>query len=135
MEIWWYSSQPVSIGAGGASEHDVTFDSRYLSSTVSVVRVSNLQASRRVVAVDPERSRVVLADAFGDQRNEDSETQLYLADAKGNGQRALQMVAGEVEQAWVSSDGSWLLFIAQRNKASIEEIGMGRAACRSLQLD
>ncbi len=70
-----------------------------------------------MVAVDPPRSRVVMAElAYGSSGY--WQTNLYLADAGGKHERKLQTVAGRVSEASVSADGRWLLCTTQENTAN-----------------
>jgi hypothetical protein len=109
--LWWYSPQQSTY----SFDYEVFYWSQYLLASADVVRVSDLAVGRRVMAVDPLRSRVVLAEATGDPRGVGRETRLYLADAAGRDPRLLHKVEGEVYQASWSGDGRWLLYIAQQN--------------------
>jgi hypothetical protein len=114
--LWWYSSQPSK----GSFGYEVFYYSSYLRDTLGVVRVSDLQSGRRVVAVDPPRSRVVVGETSGDPRGDGRTTRLYLADEVGGNRRLVQTAQGDVYQASVSRDGKWLLYITERYTASIE---------------
>jgi hypothetical protein len=115
--LWWYSSQPSK----GSFGYETFFLSDYLPFSQDVVRVSDLQAGKRVAAVDPQRSRVVMAEVAGEARSSVRKTYLYLADARGHDGRLLQTVDGDVVDASVSSDGRWLLYSARQDSAAISK--------------
>ena len=112
--LWWYSSQPSS----GLFGYEVSYWSQYLPGGADVVRVSDLANGKRVVAVDPPRSRVAITEAKGNARDSDRETYLYLAEATGQDPQLLHVVHGEVYQASFSRDGRWLLYLTQQNGAT-----------------
>jgi hypothetical protein len=109
--MWWYSSQP----GNGFFGYEVSYWSQYLPGGAGVVRVSDLAAGKRVMAVDPSRSRVVIAEARGNARDSERVTDLYLADATGQNRQLLYVARGEVYQASFSADGLWLLYMTQQN--------------------
>jgi hypothetical protein len=73
------------------------------------VRVANPFSKERVVALDPARSRLVLAEARGSARNVDRETDISLSAADGSSPRLLQTLQGDVQSAAISRDGRWLV--------------------------
>ena len=101
--LWWYSLQP----GGELFGYEVFYaaDLQAKGSNAQVVRVSDIQNNKGVVAVDPQNSRVIIAVTEGQQREGNRETYLYLADATGKVDRLVHKADGDVVQASVSADG------------------------------
>src|SRR5436190_984129 len=100
--LWWYSS-PTPSGLLGYEVFYVDLASN------QVTQVSDLSAGKRVLAVDPARSQVIIAQGVGEQ------TILWLADPTGMVETSLRLVTGDVTEASISDDGQWLLYITQQN--------------------
>ena len=113
--LWWYSRPP----GGGLLDDNVFYYSPYLSDPWTPVQVSGLQPGRRVIALDPPRSRVIIAQRAGGQLGEPRETLLYIAEATGANPQLLHTVQGDIERASVSSDGHRLLYITQQDGSGI----------------
>lgn len=110
--LWWYTPQPST----GASGYEVYFDSQY---SWAAVRVSDLMQGRRVVATDPPRSRVIIAEEIAERGDPTWSTRLYLAGATGDTPSLLVNAPGEVYQASISAGGRWLLYVTQRNLTDV----------------
>ncbi len=111
--LWWHTR----ISGSGSFEQEVFY---YDWRTGRSVRVSDTAGGRRVVAFDPRRSRVVIAEAVGEPRDAARETVLYLADAWGRPLKQLHRLQGDVYRASVSHDGRWLLYASQYNGDSAD---------------
>jgi hypothetical protein len=113
--LWWYSSQPSS----GSFGYEVFYTTGFLQAPPILMRISDIQNGKRVVALDPPRLRVIIAEATGDPRGDALEARLYVADASGDHARFIQTAQGAVYQAQVSRDGKWLLYVTQVNGSEI----------------
>ncbi len=117
--LWWYTTGSGSVDQGtlrDALPADVFY---YDLNRRKATQVSDVAAGRRVVALDPSRSRVVIAQGMGDPRGASRYTALYMAGAAGQDARLLQVVPGEVYRASISADGRWLLYNSQQNDDAI----------------
>jgi hypothetical protein len=113
--LWWYSRPP----GGGLVDDNVFYYSPYLSDPWTPVQVSGLQPGKRVIALDPPRSRVIIAERVGGLLGRPRETLLYIADATGANPQHVHLVSGDVERASVSPDGRRLLYTTQEDGTGI----------------
>jgi hypothetical protein len=105
--LWWYVSPLGSRVLGSEVYYYLLTEG-----AAEVVKLSDLSRGKRVVALDPVYSRVVIAQP---DRRHPEKTELYAARAAGNRTRLLHTVRGEVLSASVSPDGVWLLHTTQEN--------------------
>jgi dipeptidyl aminopeptidase/acylaminoacyl peptidase len=113
--MWWYTSEPASR----FSDYEVFYITDYLQTPPKLTRISDIQSGWRVVAVDPDRSRTVIAETTGDPRGDDREARIFLADADGRHAKLVQVAHGDIYQASVSRDGQWLVYVTQQNGSNI----------------
>jgi hypothetical protein len=72
------------------------------------------------VALDPQRSRAVIAELVRETGGGYWKSRIYVTGAAGDNPQLMQEVDGAVQSASVSGDGRWLLFQTQRNTANVE---------------
>ncbi len=112
--LWWYSGWYSSPKDSDYLQYEVAYsDGQAAESSAAAIVVTNPFSSTRVLALDPERSRLVLGQAHGTPRTVDRETRLYMANADGTGQRFVQAIEGDVQSAQISGDGRWLLAVTR----------------------
>ena len=123
--LWWYSPLGQSLQQNGRSAvaYEVFYAS--LGTDRRVVRISDLSVGKRVIAVDPPHSRVVLAVPVSQPPADYWQTDIFVANASGGEARIVQTVPGQVIQGSISSDGRWLLVSTQENSSNAERLVLG----------
>ena len=107
--LWWFSAEPGKEIFG----YETYYQPDYANPTENVIRVSDIQNGKQVVAVDPPRSHLIIAEMGENPASGNAETELYLTDASGKVMSLLRNVDGDVVQASVSDDGRRVLYISQ----------------------
>src|SRR5207253_4255157 len=78
--LWWYSGWYSSPKDSEYLQYEVAYSDER-AADLSTVVVTNPFSNTRVLALDPERSRLVLGQANGAARTVGRKTRIYLANA------------------------------------------------------
>jgi hypothetical protein len=113
--LWWYSPRGRSTFDG----YELFYARPYYLAPTATVRVSTSGEGARIAALDPPRSRIVIAESIGESRSSAKRNRLFIAGPAGEDPQLLHDLAGDVYQASFSPDGQWLLYVAQENGARI----------------
>ena len=107
--LWWYSARAHY----GISLHYFEWDATLQGCDAPCVTRIHQQEKRRVVALDPPRSRTLLVVTSGTPGGLDRRANLYLAGPRGENPMPLYETQGDVYRAAFSPDGRWIVYMTQ----------------------
>lgn len=117
--IWWYSGWYSEPQNTGYNQYEIFYND-YQLTPAHATRILSPFSSRRVLAFDPSRSRLVIGEGLGEPGTTNRKTDIYLANADAGDLERVDIVDGDVQAASVSSDGHWLLAVAQYQSDHVE---------------
>lgn len=113
--LWWFTNEKSTLQYLEYSDY-AQYGSTYNGSqtrTVSTVIASNPFSESKLLALDPERSRIVLGQALGLSRSAHRKTRIYIANADGTNPRFALDLEGDVKSVSISHDGLWMLAVTR----------------------